>query len=146
MTFANTEHSEVLCAIGDFSELERIRNFIKGNAMEFGFDTKTAEQLSLAVDEACSNLICHSYNFDKSKKICIKTSSNDKEFVINIFDEGKPFNPIQMPQPDMNEYFSKPKRGGLGIHIIKLLLDEISYSEATNEQKCNSLCLKKYKK
>jgi len=146
MTPFNIGHNEVLCAIGDFSELERIRNFIKGNALEFGFDAKTADQLSLAVDEACSNLICHSYNFDKSKKICIKTSSNDKEFVIKILDDGKPFNPIHIPQPDMNEYFQKSKRGGLGIHIIKLLLDEISYSEATNDNSFNTLCLKKSKK
>lgn len=132
-----------ICAFGDDSDLVKIREFISQKALDFGFNDLTSHQISLAVDEACSNLIKHAYNFDKSKKICINIDRLDKEFIVKIADEGSAFNPIQIDSPDMNEYFKNFNHGGLGIFIIKKVMDKINYFPSTDSNPNNILELRK---
>ncbi len=133
-----------ICSNGDLAELERIRSYIFERAQEFGFSSDIAQKISLAVDEACSNLIKHAFNKDNQKKICMEIVAEDKQFTINIMDDGAPFNPLEVAAPDMNEYFKQFKRGGLGIHIMRLIMDEISYRPQSDSNPKNCLCLKKY--
>lgn len=138
------KYSNYFCAKAEDSELEKIRNFVNQKAIEFGFDESVSAKIVLAVDEACSNLIKHSYRYDSQKEICLLVSFSGKEFVVDILDDGKIFNPLQVPSPDMKKYFDEYKRGGLGIHIIKLIMDEISYLPNSGEPPKNILRLKKY--
>lgn len=144
MQQASEEYQDLLCASGDNSELERIRDFVSRKASDFGFDDATTQKITLAVDEACSNVIRHSYKFDTEKQICISIGSIGEEFIIKIFDEGGEFNPLKVESPDMSEYLKNFKKGGLGIHIIKLIMDEIQYTPNVGDPARNMLCLKKY--
>lgn len=136
---------KTLCVIGDTNELTKIRDFVDENARLFGFSEEQAFKICLAVDEACSNLIRHSFKFDKSKEICVAIEEANDKFTINILDKGSSFNPLDYSTPDMIEYLKKFQKGGLGIHIIKSVMDEISYSPALENNSCNTLMLTKYK-
>lgn len=138
------KNNDLICINADSSELARLRDFVLSRAKAFGFDETTSTKIVLAVDEACTNLIEHSYKFDKSREICVKIDTNDGKFNIQIFDDGNSFDPLSKQKLDMNEYISNIRRGGLGIHIIRLVMDEIKYFPRSNNFPKNVLILTKY--
>lgn len=140
----NKNMDKCYCTLSNSSELEKIRNFIIGCASNFGFDTRESYNIALAVDEACSNLIKYAFKMDSSKEIQVRIEpSKDKMFVVSISDDAVPFDPLQISSPDMTEYFKKYIKGGLGIHIMKLFMDEISYKPKSDSKSKNVLMLKK---
>jgi serine/threonine-protein kinase RsbW len=132
------------CTISSSAELVNIRNFVVKFAKGFGFDDKVSHNIALAVDEACSNLIKYAFNLDSTKDIQVSIDSSDKnQLVVKIEDDALPFNPLDMTSPDMEQYFKSFKKGGLGIHIMKLVMDEIDYIPKSLTNPNNTLLLKK---
>lgn len=143
MTRKKRNNENSICAVGDFKELFRIRDFVYTKAIKYGFEDEEAQKICLAVDEACSNLIRYAFRFDSSKEICIQVEFADNYFTVDIMDEGAPFDPLTVNTPDMNEYFRKFRKGGLGIQIMRKVMDEIYYSPSTSSNPRNILKLKK---
>jgi serine/threonine-protein kinase RsbW len=127
----------------DYAELHRIREYITSNALSFGFNDEEAGEISLAVDEACTNLIKYAYGDDKEKTIRLLVETSKKKFIIKIMDDGNPFNPLEAPLQNMKEYIRNMQKGGLGIHIIRSVMDEISYFPSTKSHPENVLKLQK---
>ena len=143
MVRVSKKYGNKLTADSDLKELFKIRQFIKNHATCCGFNDSTAEQIALAVDEACTNLIKHAYFYEKGKRIHIEVDFETNQLVVKIKDDGNPFNPIEVTQPDMLEYLKKFNRGGLGIPIIHKIMDEILYLPSDNTHNFNILTLKK---
>jgi len=137
------KYNKSICTSGSSQELEKIRDFIDYWATEFGFNKIDANKIILAVDEACSNLIKYAFQNEPNKEICIKIETKKPNFVINISDDAPPFDLTDSPDLNMNDYFNRMKRGGLGIHIIKNVMDEIIYKPSDNKRNKNLLQLKK---
>ncbi len=137
------KYNNKVCATSDFTELYRIREFVICQAEDFGFSCDEASQIGLAVDEACTNIIKHSFKLDKSKKFCVQVETNANFFIVNISDNGKPFDPMTIPEVDMKEYIKHYKRGGLGIHIIRNVMDDVKYYPSNDKNVMNLLTLKK---
>jgi serine/threonine-protein kinase RsbW len=133
--------NNILSAYGDYKELEDIRAYVRLNAEKSGLSETKVNQITLAVDEACSNLIHYSINFDKKQKITINIENKKNKFVVTIQDKGKPFDPLSVKSPDMEKYFKEFKHGGLGIHIIKKIVDNIEYKASKSSSDFNSLIL-----
>ncbi len=109
-------------------KLNMAREFVADAAKVFGFKDDDVNNIALAVDEACTNIIKHAYSYDTDKEIDIVVSMKKPEFEILIEDRGKHFNPNQVPVPNMKEYMSHYKRGGLGMYLMKKLMDKVEYS------------------
>jgi Anti-sigma regulatory factor (Ser/Thr protein kinase) len=109
-------------------KLSLARDFVADAAKVFGFKEDDVNSIALAVDEACTNIIKHAYNYASDKDIDIVVSMNKPEFEILIEDRGKHFNAQQVPVPNMKEYMSHYKRGGLGMYLMKKLMDKVEYS------------------
>lgn len=105
--------------------LEIIRDFIIGIAKKFGFNDDGIGEIELAVDEACANVIKHAYNYDENKKIDITVETNSSKLTITISDQGKGFDPAKLESPEQR--LQKHARGGLGIALIKKVMDEVSF-------------------
>ena len=108
-------------------QLVAVREFISQAAYASGFNDEDVSKIALAVDEACTNVIKHAYHYDAKKKITISVQSTNGEFEIAIVDTGKQFDPSKLRTPDMKEYLSKYKRGGLGVYLMKSLVDKVEY-------------------
>ncbi len=108
-------------------KLHLVRDFIAEAAREYGFDDETTGKIMLAVDEACTNVIKHAYGYAADKDIDLEIVSNGKTFEIVITHSGKSFDPQMVHSPDMKEYFRKFQRGGLGIHLMRTLMDDVRY-------------------
>ncbi len=108
--------------------LIEVREFVSAAAREFGFTDEETSKIALAIDEACTNVIKHAYNFDPSKEITIDVNRGNGRFEVQISDNGKQFDPGGISSPDMKEYLSHFKRGGLGVYLLKSLMDKVEYN------------------
>ncbi len=130
-----------ICVPGNTAELQRVRSFVASKARKSGFSEQGVYNLTLAVDEACSNVIRHAYRHDNSREFCVEIDLEQGQFIVKIFDSGSAFNPLSISAPAMKEYFEKFMRGGLGISIIKKVIDNIEYIPADAKHPFNILKL-----
>lgn len=109
-------------------QLVAVREFVSEAATASGFSDEDVGRIALAVDEACTNVIKHAYQFDPRKTITVSVRVSGKDFEISIVDNGKQFDPENVRTPDMKEYLSKFRRGGLGVYLMKSLMDKVEYN------------------
>ena len=108
--------------------LSDLRRFVAEQALAHGFGDDVADKISLAVDEACTNIIKHGYNYSPDHKIEIGIVRSGDEFEITIADQGKQFDPEIVTTPDMKEYLSHYRRGGLGMYLMKRIMDKVEFN------------------
>ncbi|MBI1806743.1 MAG: ATP-binding protein [Ignavibacteria bacterium] len=115
-------------------KLSTVREFVSEAARQFGFDEESVGKVALAVDEACTNVIKHSYEFAPHKEINIKIVTNGDAFEVIITHQGKSFDPQAIKSPDMREYLSHFRRGGLGMHLMRSLMDKVEYRTLSDKK------------
>jgi len=128
---------------GRSANLNIIREFVSRLALEAGFSEEEANKIELAVDEASSNVVEHAYP-DKLKNVEIEVSYNPEYFQVTVRDKGKGFDPAAVPEPDMKTYLERYQVGGLGIHLMKSLMDQVEYSISPGRR--NQVTMIKYRK
>jgi serine/threonine-protein kinase RsbW len=114
----------------NFDNLDVIREFVGEAASQVGFSDKEVYSIQLAADEAGSNIIEHAYAGVKDGKIEIECSSFEGGLKIVMRDRGKSFNPSSVPEPNVNADLSERKIGGLGMYLMRKLMDEVSYESS----------------
>ncbi len=107
--------------------LSLIRDFINSSATEINIPEDIVENIILAVDEACTNIIKHAYKYSPDGDILIKVKPSSTKFVVSIIDNGISFEPDTVPEPDLQKYYRQRRVGGLGIYLMKTLMDEVKY-------------------
>jgi serine/threonine-protein kinase RsbW len=113
--------------------LKEVRTFIEASAKKYLSDMNVINQIILAVDEACTNIIKHTYKFNENHTIDIENYLKNNQFVVKISYDGDEFDPNKRTLPDMKEYFAKYKVGGLGIPLMKKFMDKIEYIHSIND-------------
>ena len=104
-----------------------IREFVSRIAAQAGLGEAEVGQLELAVDEACANVIEHAYGEDSTKQVMIRAVFDEDELRINVIDTGRGFTPGDVEQADLKDLIAKRRTGGLGMRLIKRLMDEVHY-------------------
>lgn len=117
----------------DFKNLDEIREFVGEVAQRIGFSEKEVYSIQLAADEASTNIIEHAYAGVRDGKIEIDCSVTDKELKIVMHDNGKPFDPSSVPEPNVKAELSERKIGGLGMYLMRQLMDEVNYESSSEE-------------
>jgi serine phosphatase RsbU (regulator of sigma subunit)/anti-sigma regulatory factor (Ser/Thr protein kinase)/transposase len=107
--------------------LGEIRDFITSVATEAGFSLHEVNNLKLALDEACSNVVRHAYKGREPGTITLTIFWRERALDIRIFDQGKGFDWKGTRAPDLNRYVEIGKKGGLGIWFIRKLMDLAEY-------------------
>ena len=107
--------------------LQMIREFVLKIAAKTGFNEETQEQIALAVDEACTNVIKHAHHHDARRLMDIQIQTDINKMKIIITDKGRGFDITKLKDPDVEKYIKESRHGGLGIYLIKTLMDEVDY-------------------
>ena len=96
-------------------------------ALVAGFEPKQIEQIKLAVDEVCTNIIRHTYNADPHQEMILAFTLFEKSLEIDIQDFGEKVDPrvLQKPRPP------RCKPGGLGLSLIESVIDKIEFGLPT---------------
>lgn len=132
---------DILTISSSTKNLSKVRSFVEKQAKLLSLDENTINQIVLAVDEACTNIIKYSHSYNESNSIEINTHLQNNEFKIIIKYSGKSFNPNNLDNPNMDEYFKSYRVGGLGIPMMKKFMNKIEYDYKTPD--LNSLTLVK---
>jgi serine/threonine-protein kinase RsbW len=108
--------------------LAKIRTFIREAARGSGADDSTLDEIELAVDEACTNVIEHGYQGQvEGRTIRIEVTSSRRAIVITIIDRSAEFDPSSVPLPDLEQVRRDLQVGGLGLFLVRTLMDDVSY-------------------
>jgi serine/threonine-protein kinase RsbW len=112
---------------GRFESLPRVGEFVGKAAISAGLNDKAVYAVQLAVDEACSNIIDHAYGGeDQGDMVCSVIVAEDGLTVI-LRDRGRPFNPQMVPDPQVNLPLEKIKPRGVGMYLMRKMVDEVRY-------------------
>lgn len=114
----------------NFDNLDEIREIVAEAARQVGFSDKEIYAIQLAADEASSNIIEHAYAGVTGGKLEIDISISDTKLKIIMRDHGKPFDPASVPEPNVKADLSERKIGGLGMYLMRKLMDEVSYESS----------------
>ena len=109
--------------------VESVRKYLKHK--DFSEDCECS--LAVAFDEMLSNIIHHGYNDDSEHSIKITLSSKGKDFIGTIEDDAVAFNPLLHPDADTSLPLSERKIGGLGIHLVRNMMDKMEYKRVQNK-------------
>lgn len=112
--------------------LFHVRSFIEKTGMRNAFSHADIQSIMLAAEEACTNIIRHGYQNIRYGRIQIKAIISKSKFELIIIDQGQTFHPEGAESPDLDHYVETHKVGGLGIMMIKKLMDDIKYKVTRN--------------
>ena len=119
-----------------------VRDFVSRMIRASKIHREDENKVILAVDEAVSNIIEHAYEFKEDGSIEIEVEANEKEFRVFIRDSGKSFDPDSLPDININENVKRGKKRGLGIFLMRKIMDEVRYN--FRDSITNELLLVKY--
>ena len=126
----------------DINNLSKIRDFLQKVSDQNHISNKVIHAIKLAVEEVCTNIIRHGYKNKKNGSIQIEVIIRKTSFNVIIIDQGQTFDPRQVKDPDLFKYVEIGKVGGLGIMMVRKLMDEIDYKVTPRG---NEFRLKKYR-
>jgi anti-sigma regulatory factor (Ser/Thr protein kinase) len=127
-----------------FEYLDEIRDFVGDIAQSHGFNDKDVYNIQLATDEAASNIIEHAYEGVSDGLLEISCGLQKDKFTIILVDHGESFDPSEVPLPNLKADLSERKIGGLGLYLMRKLMDEVHY-DADSKNNRNTLTLIKRK-
>jgi serine/threonine-protein kinase RsbW len=127
-----------------FEYLDEIREFVGAIARDGGFSDKDVYNIQLATDEAASNIIEHAYENITDGLLELSCGMRDDLMTIVLIDHGESFDPSEIPLPDLKADLSDRKIGGLGIFLMRKLMDDVHYEVKPN--KGNILTMTKRKR
>ncbi len=123
VAFMESEHVNLRVASHP-ENLARIRNLMTEVTSKTSLSQEELGSIILAVDEACSNIIKHSCKNDDTRTIDLSIHLKANALVISILDDGILFGIDELKSRDLREV----KPGGMGLHIIKQVMDTVVYS------------------
>ncbi len=116
-----------------FEFLDEIREFVGDIARAGGFGAKDVYNIQLAADEAASNVIEHAYEGVNDGLMELSCGVSGNTITIILVDHGESFDPSAIPLPDLKADLSERKIGGLGIFLMRKLMDEVHYEIKPNK-------------
>lgn len=140
-----TRVSQEISIPGRYDRILEVCQFVVAGAEDAGFDADDLFKIELACDEACTNVIEHAYGSEDQGEIRVVWELSGKRFLVRVFDRGQPFNPKSISKPvipDSPEDVDQLKIGGLGIHFMRKLMDEIHFYY--DDEDGNQLVMIKY--
>lgn len=125
---------KVGCSI---ENLKGVRDFIRGALKDHGVPDLQVSEMVLALDEMCSNLMIHAHhcNPDELFELHIHVEKNTP-VVFEIIDDGSAFDINQFAEPDLGNLVNEKRKGGLGIRLVKSIMDKIEYQNRNGKNIC----------
>ena len=125
----------------DLSEIGRIADEDEAFCEQRGLGAGIAHAVNLSLDELLTNTISYGYDDASGHVIDIELATHADRLTIVLRDDARAFDPTQAPAPDLDADIDDRALGGLGIHFVHSLMDEVRYRRADGH---NLLTLTKY--
>jgi len=123
------DQSAPLVIRADLDEIPRVTAVLDRIMRERGFARDAILDLQLAVEEVVANAIIHGYR-GEAGDVAIIIHATDRVVEVRIMDRAPPFNPLSLPEPDRTSDLTDRQIGGLGIYLVRHVVDDITYRYA----------------
>ena len=114
-------------------ELDNVLNFIDNEIKDIN-DNKLLTKFNLVVEEIFVNIVSYAYEDNSNNNtVTISIKDNDDKTIITFIDSGKHFNPLIKDDPDISLSADERPVGGLGIYLVKKMMDNVEYEYKDNK-------------
>ena len=117
----------------DIQQIPQLATFIEDIAQEKQLSQSMAMGINLALEEAVSNVILYAYPKETDGLVDVEAYLRKSSLEFIIVDSGIPFDPTAAPEVDLNASIEERPIGGLGIHLVRELMDSVSYERKNNK-------------
>jgi serine/threonine-protein kinase RsbW len=111
----------------DSAEIARLASLVDEFCAAHAVPPHLAAHFNLALDEAISNIIAYGYDDAETHEIAVHIALTHGALTAELVDDGRAFDPREAPRPDLAAPLDERPVGGLGIHFIRRLMDEVDY-------------------
>lgn len=115
------------------TEIDKVNQLFNEFAHSNDIDQSIRRKTNMIFDELLSNIISYGFQDEEKHTIDIKVELHEKRLVITIIDDGTPFNPFSLKEPDTTLPLEERNIGGLGIHLVKKAVDKYTYQRNINK-------------
>ena len=116
----------------DLEQIQKVSEKIEQCMKSHGWAEDAILDVQLAVEEAVTNAILHGYD-GISGTIAIRIETTPHHIAVEIADDAPAFDPLSVPDPDISGDIEDRQIGGLGIFLIRRVMDEVSYRYEKNK-------------
>ena len=109
------------------SELTRVADAMARLGAEQHLPTDVVGELTLVLEEVISNIIRHGCAGREDRQISLALDLSSEAITVTVQDDGTSFNPLTHPEPDVTRPLEAREVGGLGIFLVRRLMDEVTY-------------------
>lgn len=109
---------------GDFA---RVREMVRELERARDLPQAAVFDVNVVLDEVLSNILKYAYSDNALHHIHVTLGASDSAIEIRIEDDGRPFDPLALPEPDLTLPLAHRPEGGLGVHFMRKLMDDVQY-------------------
>jgi serine/threonine-protein kinase RsbW len=125
---AGSASSEIRIA-NRISEIERVADLVDSFGADHELSNEVIVALNVSLDEILNNIISYGYEDAGHHDIVVRLHLRSGDVEVVVEDDGKPFDPLQAPAPDLK---AKDRLGGVGLHFVRKLTDHLEYARRDN--------------
>jgi len=109
------------------AEVARATERVEAFCRDRGIPTRTVYHFVLALEEVLTNAVSYAFPDGGRHEIEVRIEFRDGDLTATVSDDGDPFDPLAQPSPDVHAALADRKVGGLGIHLLRSLMDAAAY-------------------
>jgi anti-sigma regulatory factor (Ser/Thr protein kinase) len=111
----------------EVKEIERLNRVVRQFGELHEIPGRTLYAVNLALDEVVTNVVLYGFEEGNQETVTVQMSVNSAELRCEVVDGGRAFDPLQAPTPDLSAPLQDRELGGLGIHLVRSLMDRVNY-------------------
>jgi serine/threonine-protein kinase RsbW len=111
----------------DLREIERLNKLVRQFGDLHEVPSRALYALNLALDEVVTNVVRHGFDDPAGQELLAEVTVHDNELTTVVSDPGRAFNPLDVAPPDLTAPLAERSLGGLGVHLIRSLMDSVEY-------------------
>ncbi|MBO7604833.1 MAG: ATP-binding protein, partial [Bacteroidales bacterium] len=125
--YLGNSHENRITLDNDIKQIPRLEGFVNAIASRHGLSEADASGINLALEEAVTNVVLYAYPQGKNGRIDLDSQYVDGRLEFILSDSGIEFDPTKAPDVNVEASLEDRKIGGLGIHLVKTIMDSVSY-------------------
>jgi serine/threonine-protein kinase RsbW len=124
----------------DIREIERLNRVVRQFGDLHEIPSRALYAVNLALDEVLTNVVRHGFDDPSGQEVVAELTARSTELTTIVADSGRAFSPLDAAPPDLTAPLSERALGGLGIHLVRSLMDDVEYRRENGK---NVLTLRK---
>jgi anti-sigma regulatory factor (Ser/Thr protein kinase) len=121
------EGSITIRLAADIKEIEHLNRLVRQFGELHDVPSRTLYAVNLALDELVTNVVLYGFENPEGQEVLIRIAAASGGIEASVSDAGREFNPLNVPLPNLSAKLSERELGGLGIHLVRSLMDDVSY-------------------